>query len=376
MKKNSILLSLIAIPFLVGCGGGSSDTTLASTTAKISGTVPGTLIEAFCEDGTYVQVSSTQNGTSQHPFEIEIPQNTNCKLVMTTNENNDSTRVITPIGFIHGTTTGSTITINGDINLSHIPLELDYNNTIDTNGDHVVDQALHVDLNNSTNIGVNNTPVFDTDRNGYIDAYDDDDNDGKVNAYEDDDNDGKYNIHDDDDNDDHPDYMEDDDKDGYINHRDDDDENDYPDYIEDYDNDGKPNHLDDDDDDDDLDYVEDDDKDGTPNYLDDDYDHDDYYDNNTSSGGMTTAKTFSADVMPILNSNCKSCHGTSGNFTVTTASETYTNIMALRGTSTKDKAEYMKDKGDGDYSHGGGDKLNATEYQTLESWIYAGAMNN
>ncbi|PHS32237.1 MAG: hypothetical protein COA92_06935 [Sulfurovum sp.] len=277
MKKNSILLSLIAIPFLVGCGGGSSDATAALATSKISGTVPGTLIEAFCEDGTYVQVTSTQNGTSQHPFEIEIPQNTNCKLVMTTNENNDTTRVITPIGFIHGTATGSTITINGDINLSHIPLALNYADVNDTNGDHVVDQALYVDLNNSTNIGVNDTPVFDTDRNGYIDAYDDDDDDGRVNAYEDDDNDGEYNIHDDDDNDDHPDYMEDDDKDGYINHRDDDDDNGYADYTEDDDDDGLANHIDDDDD---NDGIKDDD---------DDYDdNDDDDDDRTSSGTLNS----------------------------------------------------------------------------------------
>jgi hypothetical protein len=253
MKKNSILLSLIAIPFLVGCGGGSSDTAsiVTATMAKITGTVPGTLIEAFCEDGTYVQVTSTQNGTNQHPFEIEIPQNTNCKLVMTTNENNDTNRVITPIGFIQGTATGSTLTINGNVDLSYIPLALNYADVNDSNGDHVVDQALHVDLNNSTNIGVNNTPVYDTNNNGDIDAYEDDDNDGIVNAYEDDDNDGEYNIHDDDDNDNTPDYIEDDDNDGTPNYRDDDDDNESPDYIEDDDSDGIPNNIDDDDDDDD-----------------------------------------------------------------------------------------------------------------------------
>jgi len=263
MKKNSILLSLIAIPFLVGCGGGSSDTTVAIAMAKISGTVPGTLIEAFCEDGTYVQVTSTQNGTSKHPFEIIIPQNTNCKLVMTTNENNDTTRIITPIGFIQGTATGSTLTINANVDLSHIPLALNYADVNDTNGDHVVDQPLLVDLNNSTNIGINNTPVYDTDRNGYIDAYEDDDDDGIVNAYEDDDNDGEYNIYDDDDNDNTPDYIEDDDNDGTPNYRDDDDDNDSPDYIEDDDNDGIPNNIDDDDDDDDDDHDYDDD-DNTP----------------------------------------------------------------------------------------------------------------
>ena len=385
MKKNTILLSLIAVPFLIGCGSDSSDTltnTQPTATSKISGTVPGTLIEAFCEDGTYVQVSSTQNGTNQHPFEIEVPQNTNCRLVMTTNEYNDTTRVITPIGFIHGTVTGSTISLSGDINLSHIPLELDYTNVSDSDGNHVVDNDHYVNLNNATNASVNSTSVFDMNRNGYIDVYEDDDNNGRVNAYEDDDNDGRYNIHDDDDDDKYPDYIEDDDNDDKYNYQDDDDDNSYPDYIEDYDNDGKPNFLDDDDNDDYPDYIQDHDNDGKPNYLDDDYDDDydynDYDDNYISSGGTTaTAKLFSTDVMPILINNCKSCHGTAGNFTITSASETYTNIMSLNyGTSNKDRAEYMKDKGDGDYRHGGGDKLNDTEYNTLESWIYGGAMNN
>ena len=374
MKKNSIVLSIVALSFLTGCGGGGDTTTsttptTAVATSTISGTVPGTLIEAFCEDGTYVQVTSTQNGTAQHPFTLTIPQNTNCKLVMTTNENNASTRVITPIGFVNGTATGTSITITGDVNLSHVPLALDPALVSDANGDKVVDTPLPVDLNGTGNANITNVAVFDADKNGHIDAYDDDDDDGTVNAYEDDDSDGVENIHDDDDSDHTPDYMDDDDNDGKMNHRDDDDNNDSPDYIEDDDNDGVLNHIDDDNHNDHPDYIEDDDNDGTPNYLDDD--HDDYYDNNTSS------KTFNADVMPILNSNCKSCHGPSGDFTITTGSETYENIMSLNyGTSPKDKAEYMRDKGDGDYGHGGGDKLNVTEYETLESWIYAGAMNN
>ncbi|MCF6245374.1 MAG: hypothetical protein L3J43_10095, partial [Sulfurovum sp.] len=74
MHKRLFILIAIMTFILIGCGGGS--TTASNTPAiilsKISGTVPGTLIEAFCEDGTYVKVSSTQNGTNQHPFEIKI----------------------------------------------------------------------------------------------------------------------------------------------------------------------------------------------------------------------------------------------------------------------------------------------------------------
>ena len=171
MKRN-ILLSLISVPFLIGCGGGSS-TTSTTSTATISGTVPGTLIEAFCEDGTYVQVTSTDNNTSEHPFEITVPLNTNCRLVMTTNENDPDNRVITLIGFTNGTATGITFTLNEDINLTHIPLEVSYAEANDTDGDHVVDAPLNIDLNNTSNVNLTDDPVYDSDNNGIVDGYDD-----------------------------------------------------------------------------------------------------------------------------------------------------------------------------------------------------------
>lgn len=198
--KKIIGLSLIATSFLmIGCGGGSSTST--TTSAKITGTVPGTLIEAFCDNGYYAQVTSTQNGTNQHPFEIEVPTNTNCRLIMTTNENDPANRVITPIAFSNG----ATIVLSGDIDLGNIPLELNYQNADDRDGDHVVDSPLNVNPNGA---GTNNASVQDSDGNGMVDAYDDDDDDNTPNAYEDDDNDGRVNLHDDDDGDGHPDYME------------------------------------------------------------------------------------------------------------------------------------------------------------------------
>lgn len=261
MKKN-ILLSLVAIPFIIGCGGGDSidssvDTTVdTASLAKITGTVPGTLIEAFCDDGSYSQVSSTDNDTNEHPFEIEVPVNTNCKLIMTTNENDDLNRIITPIGFVNGDISGSTIVLNDDIDLGNIALELDYESANDVDGDHVVDAPYEVEVEIES---INDDSVQDYDNDGSIDAYDDDDNDDIVNAYEDDDNDGTYNIYDDDDNDDTPDYLEDDDDDGEFNHTDDDDNDDTPDYVEDDDNDGESNHVDSDDDGDGIDDEYDDD---------------------------------------------------------------------------------------------------------------------
>jgi len=234
MKKRSIVLSItVASLLMVGCGGGSSSDT-ASSSAKVSGTVPGTLIEAFCDNGYYAQVSSTQNGTSEHPFEIEVPTNTNCRLVMTTNENDPENRIITPIGF----TNGSTIVLTQDINLGNIPLEIEYENADDKDGDHVVDTELIVNPNGAS---TNDDHVQDANSNDLVDSYDDDDDDNIVNAYEDDDDDGIENIHDEDD--------EDDDDD----HDDQDDDNDNDDDQDDDDNDDDDNDNDDDDNEDDED---------------------------------------------------------------------------------------------------------------------------
>ena len=204
--KRAILLSLIAAPFImVGCGGGSSSSSTA-TLAKITGTVPGTLIEAFCADGTYAQVTSTQNGTTQHPFEISVPQNVECRLVMTTNENDPVNRIITPIGFATATATGLTVSLNQDLNLGHVPLPLDPN-TVTTNNQVVVDPLL-VDINSTTST-VNNAPIYDNNSNGIIDAYEDHNGNGRPDAYDDDDGDGIDNLHDDDDDDGRPNHIDD-----------------------------------------------------------------------------------------------------------------------------------------------------------------------
>jgi len=270
MKARNLALSLVVVPFLIACGGGSSSTDndnegnergetnssnergetnyngqTSETTqkAKITGTVPGTLIEAFCEDGTYVQVSSTQNGTDKHPFELEVPKNINCKLVMTTNENDPANRVITNIGFVSGLTTGSTFKLADDVDVSHIPLSLSYSSVQDSDGNHIQDNALLIDLDDNKST-VNDIHVADSNNNGEIDAYEDSDNNNIVNAYEDDDNDGIANLHDDEDKNSRPDYMDDDNNDGVINHNDDTNNDGRPDYVEDNDGDGIANHID------------------------------------------------------------------------------------------------------------------------------------
>ena len=85
-----------------GGGGGTSSTSLASPSlaspSSILGTVPGTRIEAFGDNGSYYVISSTDDGTGEHPFELELPPGIGFRMVMTTNEGTPE-QVVTPIAF-------------------------------------------------------------------------------------------------------------------------------------------------------------------------------------------------------------------------------------------------------------------------------------
>ena len=91
----------------------------------------------------------------------------------------------------------------------------------------------------------------------------------------------------------------------------------------------------------------------------------------------STSKTFGADVMPVLVAKCQKCHGSNGNFMITTASATYANITALKGSAVAG-GQYLLDKGTNMTGHGGGMVISSSsaEYATIKSWVDAGAANN
>ena len=105
MKKRytiSIMVSTAAL--LAACGGGGGSTSISAPSTPVSkpsfnlkGTVPGTLIEAFCEDGSYHAVKSENNSSSKHPFVLKLPTKLSCRLVMTTNEDDPNNKVVTPL---------------------------------------------------------------------------------------------------------------------------------------------------------------------------------------------------------------------------------------------------------------------------------------
>jgi len=290
MKTTSWKLSALASALiLAGCGGSSTtETAITETTtttgslSKITGTVPGTLIEAFCADGSYYQVKSTENNTDEHPFEIEIPNTLSCSLVMTTNEDDAANRVITQIGLITPDANGTLFRAAADINLGNIPLAMNHSDINDINSDHVSDDILNIQVDGTSIVIELENPL-------------DDDNDGLVNVYEDDDNDG-INNHDDDD----------DDGDGEV------------DVDNDLDDDGIDNDVDvDDDNDGDRDEEDsDDDNDGIDDYLDSDDDNDGIDDEDEGETNTNTEillpTAYTADAGRLLGSQCAQCHGTNG----------------------------------------------------------------
>jgi len=91
-----------------------------------------------------------------------------------------------------------------------------------------------------------------------------------------------------------------------------------------------------------------------------------------------TVLSFANDVLPALESSCKSCHGSSGNFTITTASATYANISNFNGINVgvpENSRLLTKSIG---VSHGGGAvwSTSTSGYVTVKDWISQGALNN
>ena len=301
MKTTSWKISvLVSALVLAGCGGSSNtdDVVSATSSSIVSGTVPGTLIEAFCEDGSYYKVKSTDDNTAEHPFEIEIPNTVGCSLVMTTNEDDDANRVVTQIGMITPNTSGTLFMAATDIDLGYIPLAMDPSTINDINGDHVSDDILSIQVD-GTSIVVELENALDDDNDGLVNVYEDDDDDGISNYHDDDDdNDGLDDSHDtDNDGDDIEGNDNDLDGDGIENDSDVDD-----------DNDGVDDSVDSDDDNDGIDdYLDsDDDNDGIDDYLDSDHDND-----NTTANILLPA-TYTADAGRLLGSQCAQCHGTNG----------------------------------------------------------------
>jgi len=91
----------------------------------------------------------------------------------------------------------------------------------------------------------------------------------------------------------------------------------------------------------------------------------------------STAISFSNDVLPLLTTSCQSCHGTSGNFSVTSSTVTpYTSTTNFVNTTVATDSVLLQ-RATG-VSHGGGTiwSNTSTQYTTVKDWITQGALNN
>lgn len=260
--KVSFLVCLLLS--VVGCGGGGGDDEDSNgNTFALSGSVPGTLIEVFGENGSYYKSVSTNDGTSRHPFLITLKQGVAYYLFMTVNENTPQS-ITTPIKF---SADGYRFTANANttIDLGYVPLYKTRGEAAghDADADGVLDSHYQIDANGLTLlIKPTAGTTWDSDNDGIHNKYDNDfikssdDNDGDgvpnpIDINPNNNNDNRFNSQLDRDNDG---YLDEDrDRDGY--------------YDDDHDRDG----YHDDDNNKDGYHDDDDDKDG---YHDDDKDHD------------------------------------------------------------------------------------------------------
>ena len=324
-----VMVSTAVLLASCGGGGGSSNSLSAPAQSKpsynLTGTVPGTLIEAFCDDGSYYSTKSTKNGTTKHPFSLKLPTDLSCRLVMTTNEDDPNNKVVTAIKFINKDGASSiAFSSDKDIDIKHIDLAISRSQMLsDANQDGVEDLPKEIILDDTISskikVIISKIDKLDADNDGIINVYEDDDGDKVPNRDDlDDDGDGILDIEDNDQNNDgKPDN--DSDSDGITNDIDKDD-----------DNDGKSDDVDSDDDNDgisdknDIDHPSnntaadsDKGKDSDDDSKKKDDDKDDDHDN--GNGGPVTPPTTPNDPVVttptagrLLASQCAQCHGTDG----------------------------------------------------------------
>jgi len=342
-----------------GGGSGSSSNVSPSAAASIGGTVPGTVIEAFGDNGSYYAVDSNSNGTARHPFRLKLPAGVGFHLVMVTGEGSPD-QVVTPIGFRDSSGSVRTRLMLGagdSIDLGHVPLPMSRNAAAadDRNNDGVLDSPMILD-----DVGASNPlSQSDADDDG-MDDWNDPDHGGyqyddRLTDPQDDDDDGIPNRYDGD----HQARSDDSDADGLPDsvdanrHNERDHAND--DLSDDCDHDG----YNDDDRDHDGYHDDDSDRDG---YHDDDLDHDGHHDgdeddeSSDDSGSCsgtpaptrpdltptpTTTPTPTPEGEALYTSYCAGCHGANGKRgrTATAISLAITNVGDMQSLSSLSAAQ-------------------------------------
>ena len=276
------LLPLSISVVLAACSSSGTDHDAGGAdTFSLKGTVPGTLIEAFCDDGRYFSTHSDQSsGKALHPFNLKLPIGLSCRLVMTTGEETP-VALVTPIGFSSSKNSSIAFTGSRDVDIGYVALVLRSDPgcdfvpalpTYDMDCNGIQDKPVYVEIESDDfKIITYVSDPLDDDRDYLVDGYEDDDDDGIANIKDDNsgtndiDGDGIVNSHD-----------VDDDNDGIF---DDEDDDHYSDDVDDHDSD------DEDEDDEDQDEME-----QAPSFTNDE----------PTAGRL------------LLATQCAQCHGTDG----------------------------------------------------------------
>ena len=206
VSSMAFCLALSALLLLAGCEGGGSlvaDGGIIGT-GSITGTVPGTVIEAYGADGEYFLTYSEYNTTDNHPFLLDgLPAGVGFYLVMIINEDTEN-EIVMPIAF--RTDQGEVLARivvreNQQIDLGHIPLYMNCSEVpsdIDPDRNCVLDKPFILDENKGSHNPLRQMDADNDNINDYVDVdhgygphsggmYDnpqDQDNDGIPNYYD------------------------------------------------------------------------------------------------------------------------------------------------------------------------------------------------
>ncbi|AYQ56812.1 hypothetical protein MS2017_1108 [Bathymodiolus thermophilus thioautotrophic gill symbiont] len=274
-KTVKISLATIFLFSLAGCGENDNDNN--NNNFSITGSVPGTLIEAFGENGSYYKSVSSDNGTDRHPFSIALKPGVAYYLFMTVNENSATESITTPIMFSNNGVQSYRFTAKSGAtaDLGYLPLHITRTAAggDDADNDGVLDVHHKIATSELTLLSTPSTvTTWDHDNDGIHNQYDKD----YTKSNDDSDGDGlpdhvDVNVNNDEDHSNRFDKRFDKDDDGYL-----DEDRDHDGY---YDDDKDRDGYHDDDNDKDGYHDDDNDKDG---YHDEDKDHDGVNDNDGS----------------------------------------------------------------------------------------------
>ena len=147
--KSLPLLMIALLLVILGCDDKSdeSNDSMDNNFTIIKGTVPGTLIQALCDENRLYSTNSIDNGTTQHPFNLQIPKYSTCSLEMITNEDRPKESVTVSLLFVANDINSTTLyTTEDSIDLGYIDLPMSRSDIVDNDSNGIADNPFIVEV--------------------------------------------------------------------------------------------------------------------------------------------------------------------------------------------------------------------------------------